>query len=75
MDIDDVDTLAEENAPGTIVSYVIAPEDAASGSFCYKLLIDTYNHELYYFRKHRVSKKTGAGFLAEDIKRITASRK
>ena len=75
MDIDDVDTMAEENAPETLVSYVIAPADAIPGSFCYKLLIDTQNHELYYFRKHRISKKTGAGFLAEDIKRITASRK
>lgn len=71
---DDVEDLILENTPETIVSYVIAPEDAVNGSFCYKMLIDTYNHELYYFRKHKITKKTGPGFLLEDIRRITSPR-
>ena len=75
MDVDTADEVAAEGLQNTLVSYVIAPEDAASGSFCYKLLIDTYNHELYYFRKHRITKKAGPGFLAEDIKRICLPRK
>lgn len=73
-DSDEVEDALMMSLPGTIVSYVIAPEDAAPGSFCYKLLIDTYNHELYYFRKHKISKKVGSGFLLEDVKRITGPR-
>jgi len=73
-DSDEVEDALMMSLPETIVSYVIAPEDAAPGSFCYKLLIDTYNHELYYFRKHKISKKVGSGFLLEDVKRITGPR-
>ena len=74
MDADEVDEIAASGASNTIVSYVIAPADPIAGSFCYKLLIDANNHELYYFRKHKIGKKFGSGFLAEDIKRITAPR-
>jgi hypothetical protein len=74
MDEDEVDELADGETPNTLVSYVIAPEEPAAGSFCYKLLIDTHTHELYYFRKHRIGKKLSSGFLAEDIKRITSPR-
>lgn len=75
MDVDDAEEVAAEGRKNTLVSFVIAPEDPVAGSFCYKLLIDAYNHELYYFRKHKISKKTGPGFLYEDIKRVTASRR
>jgi hypothetical protein len=39
------------------------------------MLIDTRTHKLYYFKKHRIGKKAGAGFLPEDIERIKASRR
>ncbi len=74
MDEDEVDGLADGETPNTLVSYVIAPEEPVAGSYCYKLLIDTHTHELYYFRKHRIGKKLSSGFLAEDIKRITSPR-
>ena len=74
LEVDDVDEVAAEGTPNTLVSYVVAPSDPAPGAFCYKLLIDANTHELFYFRKHRISKKLGCGFLQEDIKRITASR-
>ena len=74
MGVDEADEVAAEGPSNTLVSYVIAPADPVAGSFCYKLLIDANNHELYYFRKHKIGKKSGCGFLAEDIKRITAPR-
>ena len=74
MDADDADEIAAAGAADTLVSYTISPSDPVPGSFCYKLLIDADTHELYYFRKHRISKKAGTGFLQEDIKRITSSR-
>ena len=74
MDVDDADDMMIDGAANTLVSYVIAPTQAGHNSFCYKLLIDCNNHELYYFRKHKISKKVGPGFLLEDIKRITSPR-
>lgn len=74
MDVDDADDVMIDGAANTLVSYVIAPTQAGHNSFCYKLLIDCNNHELYYFRKHKISKKVGPGFLLEDIKRITSPR-
>lgn len=73
-DEDSADDYMLENAPNTLVSYVVAPTDAQPGSFCYKMLISSETHELYYFRRHRITKKLGPGFLAEDIRRINSYR-
>lgn len=73
-DADTVDEFADGKSSGTIVSYVVAPDEPVAGSFCYKMLIDTNTHELYYFRKHRINKKLSSGFLTEDIKRISTFR-
>lgn len=73
-DSEEVDALADGKGSNTLVSYTVAPEEPVAGSFCYKMLIDTNTHELYYFRKHKISKKLSKGFLSEDIKRITAFR-
>ena len=73
-DEDSADDYMLENEPNTLVSYVVAPTDAQPGSFCYKMLINSETHELYYFRRHRITKKLGPGFLAEDIRRINSYR-
>ncbi len=74
-DEDGTDQYMINNAAGTLVSYVAAPTEPVNGSYCYKMLINTENNKLYYFRKHRINKKAGAGFLPEDIIKITATRK
>ena len=71
-DTDTADEMMMEHAPETAVGYTVYPSDEASGSFCYKMLIDAQTHKLYYFRKHRLSKKFGPGFLLEDLYRIAA---
>ena len=71
MDEDDADKHMTEGTPNTLVSYVVYPSDGAAGSYCYKMLIDAQTHKLYYYRKHKLSKKLGPGFLLEDIKRIS----
>ena len=73
-DEDSADDFMLENEPNTLVSYVVTPTDAQPGSFCYKMLINSETHELYYFRRHRITKKLGPGFLAEDIRRINSYR-
>lgn len=74
VDEDAVEKKMAESTPGVIVSYVVAPDEPVNGSYCYKMLIHPESHELYYFRKHRISKKYGAGFLQEDILRINKQR-
>ena len=73
-DEDSADEYMDSYAPETLVSYVAAPSEPVPGSYCYKMLIDAQNHKLYFFRKHKITKKTGVGFLPEDIERITATR-
>jgi hypothetical protein len=73
-DEDSADKYMIENTENTLVSYVAAPTEPLSGSFCYKMLIDAGTHKLYYFRKHKISAKYGSGFLQEDLEKITANR-
>lgn len=75
LEEEEADEYLSPEKSGVLVSYVAAPSDAKPGSFCYKMLVDPQTNTLYYFRKHKVSKKFGPGFLAEDIKRITVPRK
>ena len=44
-------------------------------SLGYKMLIDSGSHELYYFKKDRISQTRGPGFLPEDISRVFKGRK
>lgn len=74
-DEDEADSFILDYAPATLVSYVAAPSEPVVGSYCYKMLIDSETHTLYYFKKHRITKKAGAGFLPEDLERITAHRR
>lgn len=74
MEADDADDVFYDHTANTLVSFVIAPDEDTAGSYCYKLLIDAETHELYFFRKHRITPKYKAGFLTEDIKRISAVR-
>ncbi len=73
-DEDGADKHMMDNTSCTLVSYVVAPSEAVLGSYCYKMLIDAETHKLYYFRKHKVSKKYGVGFTPEDINRIASTR-
>lgn len=74
-DEDEVDEIFSEGTFNTVVSYVVAPSEPVNGSICYKMLIGSDNHELYYFKKHKITAKSGKGFLSSDIKSIKLLRK
>ena len=74
-DEDEVDEIFSEGTFNTVVSYVVAPSEPVNGSICYKMLIGSDNHELYYFKKHKITAKRGKGFLSSDIKSIKLLRK
>ena len=69
-DTDIADEMMMEHTPNAVVSFTVYPSNRGRGSFCYKMLIDAQTHKLYYFRRHKISKRAGAGFLPEDLYRI-----
>lgn len=73
-DEDSADCYMQEDSEHAAVSYVVAPTNAGNGSYCYKMLIDNRSHTVYYFKKHRITKNTGVGFLPEDIRKIASYR-
>ena len=66
-DEDEADQYLIDNAPNTLVSYMVAPTEPVNGSYCYKLLINAETHELYFYRRHKITEKYGVGFLVEDF--------
>lgn len=72
---EDADDLFEEEKYGTLVSYVVAPEEPEKGSFSYQMLIDANTHELYYFSARKLVKDFSVGFSSSDIKSICSKRK
>ena len=68
------DSFVTDGQEGILVSYVAVPTDPVPGAYCYKMLIDSGTHRLYYFKKHKISKKLGSGFLLDDIRLITMKR-
>lgn len=73
-DEDSADGHLAGNTPGTLVSYAVYPSDAQPGSYCYKMLINAMTYEIFYYSRHKITKKHGPGFLAEDIRRINSYR-
>ena len=74
-EVDDVDKKLSNAEENTIISYVAAPTNPQIGSYCYKMLINPQTYELYFFRKHRVTSKYGAGFAEYDLRSIAMTRK
>ena len=72
---DDADDAMIRGDEGTVISYTVAPAEPASGSRCYKMLIDTGDHTLYYFKRHHISGKAGAGFSLGDLHSIASHNK
>lgn len=59
----------------TAVGYIVCPSEPELGSLCYKMIIDASTHDLYYFKKHIVTKNSSTGFLRSDINKITNPRR
>lgn len=74
VDEETADGALADGTFNTLVSYTVAPFDPETGAICYKMLIDASSHDLYYFKRHKISAKKWAGFLPKDIKLISAAR-
>ena len=74
-DEDKVDEVFSDGTYNAVISYVVAPSEPVNGSVCYKLLIGADNHKLYWYKKHRISARSGSGFMPGDLRAITQIRK
>lgn len=73
-DVDDVDDYMLNCTPDTFVGFCVYPAGSPAGSWCYKMLIDAGTHKLVFYKRHKISKGSPAGFLPEDTKRMKDSR-
>ena len=67
----EIDEAISQERSGTLVSLVVVAPEPAKGAYCYKMLISTDTYQLYFYRKHKISKRLKAGFMKEDIRRIS----
>jgi hypothetical protein len=68
-DEDEADKAYTDRTYNALVSYTVS-----AGTWSYKMLIDAGTDTLFYIRRHKVNAKNAAGFLAEDLKRISRKR-
>ena len=68
-DEDEADKAYTDKTYNALVSYTVS-----AGTWSYKMLVDAGTDTLFYIRKHKVNAKNAAGFLAEDLKRISRKR-
>jgi hypothetical protein len=71
VDESDVERAFEESRENTVVPLLITPGDESRGSYCYKILVGTDDHRLYFFRRHKISRWISSGFTREDIRKIS----
>lgn len=73
-DADDVDDYMYKGTPDTLVGFCVYPAGSPAGSWCYKMIIDAETHKLCFYKRHKITKGSPAGFLPEDTKRMKDSR-
>ena len=68
-DEDEADKAYTGKTYNALVSYTVS-----AGTWSYKMLIDAGTDTIFYIRKHKVNARNAAGFLADDLKRISKKR-
>lgn len=70
LDPEEAEALFRDGAADTLVGVIATARTHKVGSWCYKMLISCDTHELYYYRKHKVSASNRAGWLDSEISRF-----
>ena len=68
-DEDEADKAYTDKTYNTLVSYTVS-----AGTWSYKMLFEAETDTVFYLRKHKVNARNAAGFLVEDLKRISRKR-
>lgn len=68
---EEADSIFMQGTEATLVSYTIHPAAPEVGSYCWNMFIDAKTHQLYYFRKHKISDpEADAGLRKGDIQKV-----
>lgn len=70
LEPDEADEQYLNKAPNALVGICIAPTDISKNSYCYKMLITSDSHELYYYRKSRYRGEEDSVFTEMEIKKF-----
>ncbi len=68
-DEDEADKAYTDKTYNTLVSYTVS-----AGTWSYKMLLEADSNTLYYIRKHKITARSGEGFTADDLKRMSKGR-
>jgi hypothetical protein len=67
---ENISELITNNTKDALVLHVISPKLSNTLSYCIKIIIDTENGLIYYYDKHKISKKAGDYLLKSDLKKL-----
>ena len=67
---EEADEALQDGRQDTLISYIVAPSIPHTGSWCYKMLISTDTHELFYFQRHLMTATYDPGFVLRDLKTL-----
>jgi len=70
LNVEEAYESLEDRTPGTLAGIVIAPAEINFESWCYKMLIDAENHELYYYSRERYKDKSDSKFSDKEVSRF-----
>lgn len=71
VDEDEIYEAIDNKKGETAYTICIGPEEGDRyGSYCYKMVISADSHDIYYYRKQKITSKNSKGFLPEDLKKI-----
>ena len=70
VDEDEIYEAIDYKKPKVAYTICIGPEVEQQGSYCYKMVVSADSHDIFYYRKQKVSSKNPKGFLPEDLKKI-----
>lgn len=65
--------LFAEEEYGTLIGITASAERPHIGSWCYKMLISTDTHELFYIKKHKITESRKAGWTKNEIRRFNGN--
>jgi hypothetical protein len=60
----------QEKTTNTLILHKVGPVGTRNAGFCFKMLIGTDDHNMYYYNQHTIDKANPNGLLPADLKRL-----
>lgn len=67
---ENIKNIINNNTKDAVILHLICPKLNNTLSYCIKIIIDTENGLIYYWDKHKISKKNGDYLLQSDLKKL-----